>query len=174
MIARDYQQSGAFNEVVGPLLWVAEGVFLTKAGDVGTVLRFNGPDYECLDHRERDHVARRFEAALRTFDEHFRVYQYLIKQPCREISLEPSGVPLIDDVSERRLRLLTGGSRPLYHIETHAVILHHTQWRNKSAPTGTYANSGWQYQGNWNGFLGTPISSKHFITVAGSANGFRT
>src|SRR5262249_54463053 len=131
-IAREYQQAGAFNEVVGPLLWVAEGVFLTKAGDVGMVLRLDGPDYESLDHPERDHVARRFEAALRTFDEHFPVYQYLIKRPCREIPHEPSGVPLIDDASQRRLRLLTGGARPLYHIDTHTVILHHGWYQRQS------------------------------------------
>jgi type IV secretion/conjugal transfer VirB4 family ATPase len=154
-IAREYQQAGAFNEVVGPLLWVAEGVFLTKAGDVGMVLRLDGPDYESLDHPERDHVARRFEAALRTFDEHFRVYQYLIKRPCREIPHEPSGVPLIDDASQRRLRLLTGGTRPLYHIDTHAVILHQ----------GWYQRQSWRDLGRR--FSQTPVQTLRDVVSAG-------
>ncbi len=43
---------------------------------------------------------------------------------------------------------------------------------NTTAPTGDLADSGWQYQGQWGNYLGTPISPKHFITaehVGGSA-----
>ncbi|HAV64949.1 MAG TPA: hypothetical protein DCY13_21580 [Verrucomicrobiales bacterium] len=36
---------------------------------------------------------------------------------------------------------------------------------NTTAPAGNLAGSGWQYQGLWNGFLGTPVSSRHFITA---------
>src|SRR5438445_12203876 len=36
---------------------------------------------------------------------------------------------------------------------------------NTSPPTGTLANSGWQYQGTWGGFLGTPIASNYFIAA---------
>jgi hypothetical protein len=37
---------------------------------------------------------------------------------------------------------------------------------NTTAPTGLLQDSGWQYLGNWNGFVGTPISPNHFITAA--------
>jgi len=37
---------------------------------------------------------------------------------------------------------------------------------NTTAPGGTLSNSGWQYQGLWGGFLGTPIAPKYFITAA--------
>src|SRR4051812_16419450 len=48
-----------------------------------------------------------------------------------------------------------------------AVILYRSAIRNKSAPTGTNANSGWQWQGNWaGGFTGTPIASQYFITAS--------
>jgi hypothetical protein len=47
-----------------------------------------------------------------------------------------------------------------------AVILYRSAIRNKSAPTGTNANSGWQWQGNWaGGFTGTPIASQYFLTA---------
>lgn len=36
---------------------------------------------------------------------------------------------------------------------------------NTTAPTGTYANSGWQWQGDFGGFTGTPISTHYFITA---------
>ena len=46
-----------------------------------------------------------------------------------------------------------------------AVILYGTATRNTTAPTGALANSGWQYQGQWNGFLGTPIAPHYFIAA---------
>jgi hypothetical protein len=46
-----------------------------------------------------------------------------------------------------------------------AVILSRTSTRNTAAPSGTNLNSGWQFQGNWGSFTGTPISPRHFITA---------
>lgn len=46
-----------------------------------------------------------------------------------------------------------------------AVVLYSKSYRNKSAPSGSYANSGWQWQGEWGQFLGTPIGKNHFITA---------
>lgn len=36
---------------------------------------------------------------------------------------------------------------------------------NTTEPTGTLADSGWQWVGTWGGFQGTPISAHHFITA---------
>jgi hypothetical protein len=48
-----------------------------------------------------------------------------------------------------------------------AVILYRSAIRNKSAPTGTNLNSGWQWEGNWAGaFVGTPIAPHYFISAA--------
>ncbi len=44
---------------------------------------------------------------------------------------------------------------------------------NTTAPTGALTNSGWQYQGLWLNFLGTPIAPQYFITanhVGGTTN----
>jgi len=44
---------------------------------------------------------------------------------------------------------------------------------NTSAPAGALTNSGWQYQGLWLNFLGTPIAPQYFITanhVGGTTN----
>ncbi len=48
-----------------------------------------------------------------------------------------------------------------------AVILYSTgnSTNNTTAPSGTLANSGWQYEGFWGSFLGTPIAPKYFITA---------
>ena len=37
---------------------------------------------------------------------------------------------------------------------------------NTSAPTGALSGSGWQYEGYWNGFIGTPIAPNFFIAAA--------
>src|SRR4030095_5029895 len=37
---------------------------------------------------------------------------------------------------------------------------------NTTAPTGALASSGWELQGQWSIFLGTPIASNFFITAA--------
>lgn len=37
---------------------------------------------------------------------------------------------------------------------------------NTTAPAGILANSGWQYEGAWGGYLGTPISPNFFISAA--------
>jgi hypothetical protein len=52
-------------------------------------------------------------------------------------------------------------------VRTQAVILFATDdpATNTTAPTGALANSGWQYEGIFGGFLGTPIASHYFITA---------
>lgn len=40
-----------------------------------------------------------------------------------------------------------------------------TIFTNTTAPTGSYAGSGWDYQGVWGSFLGTPIGPHHFVTA---------
>lgn len=50
----------------------------------------------------------------------------------------------------------------------HAILFHSTgsPAYNSTAPGGSLTDSGWQYQGHWGGFLGTPIAPKYFITAA--------
>lgn len=36
---------------------------------------------------------------------------------------------------------------------------------NTTAPTGDYAGSGWQWQGEWGGFTGTPIGTNWFLSA---------
>ncbi len=48
-----------------------------------------------------------------------------------------------------------------------AVILYGTgdPTANTTAPTGAFANSGWQFEGQFDGFLGTVIAPNYFITA---------
>jgi hypothetical protein len=53
-------------------------------------------------------------------------------------------------------------------VTARAVILLDTgdPSANTTAPTGALSDSGWQYQGTWGGFLGTPIAPHFFISAA--------
>ncbi|MGI8433068.1 MAG: hypothetical protein ACR2MW_12355 [Chthoniobacterales bacterium] len=60
-------------------------------------------------------------------------------------------------------------------LPARAVILDRTgdPAANTSAPTGSLANSGWQFEGIWGGFLGTPIAPHFFLSAKhiGNAGG---
>jgi hypothetical protein len=47
-----------------------------------------------------------------------------------------------------------------------AIILADKTTRNKTAPTGWAAGSGWQFEGLWDGFTGTPIAKNYFMTAS--------
>jgi hypothetical protein len=49
--------------------------------------------------------------------------------------------------------------------QVNAVVLYRTPTRNTSAPSGTLYNSGWQWEGKWGSFSGTPIAPNYFITA---------
>ena len=55
----------------------------------------------------------------------------------------------------------------------HAVIFHSTgdPTFHTTAPTGTFANSGWQYQVEIGPFLGTPIAPYYYVTAAHTGAG---
>ncbi len=52
-------------------------------------------------------------------------------------------------------------------VQAQAIILFATAdpAANTTAPTGPLANSGWQYEGTFGSFLGTPIGPHYFITA---------
>jgi hypothetical protein len=57
------------------------------------------------------------------------------------------------------------------------VILASKRALNTTAPTGAFANAGWQYEGEWQGLLGTAISKNAFVTaehIGGSVGDFFT
>src|SRR5579864_4529005 len=79
-IVKDYQRAGAMHSLVNLHGVLDDVVFLTKGGDLGVVLALGGVDYECLDAGQREAVTKRFEVALRLWDEHTRLYQYVLKR----------------------------------------------------------------------------------------------
>src|ERR1700680_5085325 len=101
-ILKAYRQTGAFTALINLYGFIDDQTFLTKSGDLGVVLAVDGVDDECLDARARDRVARRFESALRVFDEHTHLLQYVIKRPRRSDPPTPRAEAPVDALLARR------------------------------------------------------------------------
>jgi type IV secretion system protein VirB4 len=123
-IAQNYLESGAMNSLIGLLAFVDRHTFLTKSGDLGVVIRVPGVDAESLDHPERDQAARRFESALRIFDERFRVYQYLLKRDHALIPRAHYEDPVVEQAISNRAALLESKGRELYAFEIFMVVMY--------------------------------------------------
>lgn len=130
-ITREFRSSGALHTHIAPFAFIGENRFLTKTGDLGMVLAIRGVDYECLDAGELDAITRRFETALKFFDERFVIYQYLIKRDHPEVPKEsyPDN-PVLQHAVNSRVEYLKRKADSLYEIEIYFVILY-KGWRQK-------------------------------------------
>src|SRR5262249_28480267 len=61
--------------------------------------------------------------------------------------------------------LVTVASFSLPPRAARGVVLVRSADRNTTPPTGSLANSGWQWEGQWGSFLGTAISTHYFVTA---------
>ena len=127
-ILKDYQDAGALNTLVNIQAAVDEHTFVTKSGDLVTVLRTSGVDYECLDPSQLDQIARRFESSLRILDERFRVYQHLLKRDHAVIPARAYANPVLQKAIAGRIADLNARSAALYSLEIYLVIVYEG-WR---------------------------------------------
>jgi type IV secretion system protein VirB4 len=100
-----------------------ENTFLTKSGDVGMALRVRGVDYESLDYGEQEYAVKRLEAALKSFDPGFHIYQYLFKTNRPEIPFARYEHPVVQTSQDRREQLFEEKADRLYEIEIYYSIL---------------------------------------------------
>ena len=123
-ILRDYKDAGSVNSLIALWGFVDDQTFLTKTGDVGTVFRVRGSDYECLDLETRRDVVHRFEAALRALDEHSRVLQYLCKRRVSPFEPVACDQAIANDAIQRRTAFLNDRRPELHEIDLYLVLLH--------------------------------------------------
>ena len=131
-ITRDWEEAGAFQAQINLYgLW-DEHAFLTKSGDLGSVVRIGGVDFESLDHAGRDYAVKRLEAAFRSLDDRTRLYQILFKRNRPEIPFATYDNPLVRAAVEQRRAFLESKADPLYRVEIFWVVM----------VDGSYAKSG--------------------------------
>src|SRR6266853_3745283 len=122
-IFKNYQDTGAFNELVNLYGFIDHSVFLTKTGALGVTLEVRGVDYECLDQAALDQLTKRLESALKLFDENYRVYQYLFKRNNETIPYQLSANPIVDSAIKNRIAYLAGKAETLFSLSVYYVVL---------------------------------------------------
>jgi type IV secretion system protein VirB4 len=100
-----------------------EHSFLTKSGDLGSVLKIGGIDYESLDHAGLDYAVKRLEAALRSVDDKCRLYQILFKRNRPLIPHAEYENPLVRAAVEQRSAFLQSKADRLYCIEIFWIVM---------------------------------------------------
>ena len=123
-IIKPWKESAALNDHVNLYGFWNETVFLTKSGDVSTVLSIPGVDYESLDRSEQEYAVKRLEAALKVFGPGFHVYQYLFKSNRPDIPFATYGDPVVDAAIDQRRRFFDAKRDHLYQVEIfHCILL---------------------------------------------------
>lgn len=117
-----HKQAGAFHSLLAPHRFIDDQVFLTKGGQLALVLAINGFDAECLTEATMESAAKRAANAWRSFDERFRLYQYVIKQDNAQIEQtgEYPSAAVHNTVAARREYLTASG---LYTIGLFNVLV---------------------------------------------------
>lgn len=123
-IVKSYKETGSLNENVSVFGFLDDQVFLTKGGDVGVVMRVEGVDYECLDHKQTDDLTKRLESALRLLGPQFRVYQFLFKAGNETIPFEAYENPVVKQAVEDRIAYFRHKASELYSLQIYFVILY--------------------------------------------------
>ncbi|MGA2811805.1 MAG: ATPase, T2SS/T4P/T4SS family [Candidatus Acidiferrum sp.] len=122
-IFKSYNETGSLGERINLYGFIGPHVFLAKSGEVGVILEVRGVDYECLDAAATDGLTKRLESALKLFDEHCRVYQYLFKRNNEAIPYQLYGNPVVDAAIKNRIAYLAGKADRLYSLSVYYVIL---------------------------------------------------
>jgi type IV secretion system protein VirB4 len=135
-ILKAYRETGALNALVNIHAAIDHYMFLTKSGDLVMLLAVQGVDYECLDPDQIDHLARRFESAVRPFDEHFRLYQYTIKRDHAHIPSRSYPNPVVNEAIQSRAAYLNAKADSLYSLETYFAVVYEADRKNQSLGEG--------------------------------------
>jgi len=122
-VFKNYEEAGSLNAMVNLFGFIGHEVFLTKSGDAGIVLEFDGVDYECLDASAVDALTKRLESALRLFDENYRVYQLLFKRNQHDIPHSFCGKPVVDAAIRDRVAYFREKADTLFSLSIYFVVL---------------------------------------------------
>ena len=175
-ILRDYEDAGSVNSLISLWGFVDDAAFLTKAGHVGIAYRLRGIDYEGLTHAQSAAIVHRLEAALRLLDEHWHVYQYVVKRTIPPVSAATCSQPAANEAIQERFSYLNGRRSELFEVRLFVVLLYEAP---TSARTSTSIRDLWKSPlaglKNWLSPEGRTTRIKHEKDVAwgsGARSGF--
>jgi type IV secretory pathway VirB4 component len=122
MAAPLYKQ-GDLIALLGPVCFLSDTAFLTRDGQLGTVLEVSGVDAGCVDDEVFEAHRDRLESSQKIFTDRYRIYQYLEKRKHPGL-IAPSvlGPAAAQLAVEDRIDFLN--SQPLYTFRLHFVVLY--------------------------------------------------
>src|SRR6202790_5604835 len=123
-VFKNYNETGSLGEQINLYGFIGPHVFLTKSGEVGVILEVRGVDYECLDDASIDGFTKRLESALKLFDEHYRLYQYLFKRNNEPIPYKLYDSPIVDAAIKNRIAYLGSKADTLFSLSVYYVVLY--------------------------------------------------
>jgi type IV secretory pathway VirB4 component len=118
------QDAGACANEIALLRFIDNTTFETKLGDLGILLSFSGIDPDCRTDEALNAFTRRYESAMRLFDDRFRVYSYIVKRsgatpPHREYYPTCATTAAV----HRRVKALETRADSLYEIQLYVAVL---------------------------------------------------
>src|SRR5436309_6643078 len=123
-VIKPWKESGALNAHINLYGFWNQGIFLTKSGDLGLVLKVRGVDYESLDQKAQEYAVKRLEAAMKVFGPGFHVYQYLFKTSHPTIPFQTYGDPIVNTAVEQRKEFFAQKLDCLFDVEIfYAVVI---------------------------------------------------
>ena len=119
------QDAGSCAEQIALLRFIDDITFETKLGDLGMLLSLSGIDPDCRTDEALNAFTRRYESAMRLFDDRFRIYSYIVKRSgampsCRERYATDVATAAI----HRRVKALEARAHSLYEIQLYLAILY--------------------------------------------------
>ena len=174
-IFRDYEDAGSLNSLIAVCGFLDESAFLTKAGHVGLVFRLKGIDYEGLTHAQRAALTHRLEAALRSLDERWRIYQYTIKRTIAPLSAAPCSQPVAHEAIQERVAYLNGRRQDLFEVRLFLVLVYEppslgrsrsTRRRSRCPSPCTSASPGQRSRRDWRSGYAVSCPSPHPVSLS--------
>ena len=120
---KPWRETAELNDHISLYGFWNDTVFVTKAGDLGMVLKVEGVDYESLDQSEQEYAVKRLEAAMKAFGPGVRVYQYLFKTNRPEIPFAHYDDAVVDAAIDQRRTFFESKRDELFQVEIFYVVL---------------------------------------------------
>jgi type IV secretory pathway VirB4 component len=119
------RNAGACAAEIALLRFVNDTVFETKLGDLGMILSLVGIDSDCRTDETLNAFTRRFESAVRLFDDRFRIYSYIVKRSgATPPHQEDYPTPEAAETVRRRVAALQARAGSLYEIQLYLAVLY--------------------------------------------------
>lgn len=129
-LSRAHDESRPLHTLINVFGFLDSEVFLTKSGDLGMVLRYQGKDAECMEPEALAALCARIGSAIRVFDDRFVVTQYWLKSPLPPLELRTYASRPLTEAAQHRARFLNARGVSLYSYETFLVVICKSCWRS--------------------------------------------